>query len=473
MSLGSALNIAVAGLNTAKVMTQVTSQNVANATTPGYARRDVTLSPSAVGGVEVVSINRAENTALQADRLSADARSADAQLKAEAMSRLERSFGLPEDEEGLFAAFTRFETALEDLAAAPESPTYQSGAVDAAKDLTRTFNRIGDEVTRLRTEADEAIAADVDKVNRALEALDTLNAAAGRKAPAEIGDLGEQRQRQIDVIATALDIDVLKAPGNQIRIRTAEGVTLLGEDPQRLEFTRGPVAAPGVTLADGELSGLSVNGISLTPGAGAQSLRAGSIAANFAVRDDIAPEFEGRMDALAESLVARFEDPATDPTATAGNGLFVDPLAGAGIASRLRVNGAVDPALGGEVWRLRDGVAAGARLPEASGGNARTLIDGLAAPVAIPVATDSPAALSLIDATAQLASVVGTDRVDRASTAAAAAATAQGLADEELAQTGVNTDQELQSLLLIEQAYAANARVIQVVNEMLARLLEI
>jgi flagellar hook-associated protein 1 FlgK len=38
---------------------------------------------------------------------------------------------------------------------------------------------------------------------------------------------------------------------------------------------------------------------------------------------------------------------------------------------------------------------------------------------------------------------------------------------------GVDTDQELQKLLVIENAYAANARVIQTVDEMLDLLLRI
>ena len=38
---------------------------------------------------------------------------------------------------------------------------------------------------------------------------------------------------------------------------------------------------------------------------------------------------------------------------------------------------------------------------------------------------------------------------------------------------GVNTDEELQRLLLVEQAYAANARLIQTAGEMLDEILRI
>jgi flagellar hook-associated protein 1 FlgK len=46
------------------------------------------------------------------------------------------------------------------------------------------------------------------------------------------------------------------------------------------------------------------------------------------------------------------------------------------------------------------------------------------------------------------------------------------LTEMEMAE-GVDKDQEMQTLLQIEQAYSANVRVIQVVNDMMQTLLEI
>ena len=43
----------------------------------------------------------------------------------------------------------------------------------------------------------------------------------------------------------------------------------------------------------------------------------------------------------------------------------------------------------------------------------------------------------------------------------------------QIAKDGVDTDTEMQKLLLIEQAYAANARVIQTVDELMQQLLEL
>ncbi len=46
------------------------------------------------------------------------------------------------------------------------------------------------------------------------------------------------------------------------------------------------------------------------------------------------------------------------------------------------------------------------------------------------------------------------------------------LADSEANEIGVDSDRELQALMLIEQAYAANARVLSVMDGLLKLLLE-
>jgi len=42
-----------------------------------------------------------------------------------------------------------------------------------------------------------------------------------------------------------------------------------------------------------------------------------------------------------------------------------------------------------------------------------------------------------------------------------------------LSETGVDIDSQMQDLLAIEQAYAANARVIEIANQMMQKLMEI
>ena len=57
--------------------------------------------------------------------------------------------------------------------------------------------------------------------------------------------------------------------------------------------------------------------------------------------------------------------------------------------------------------------------------------------------------------------------------AAISGAVQAGLVEAEGQTTRVDTDQELQRLLIVEQAYAANARVIETIDRLIQNLLEI
>ena len=70
-----------------------------------------------------------------------------------------------------------------------------------------------------------------------------------------------------------------------------------------------------------------------------------------------------------------------------------------------------------------------------------------------------------------LMSSVSNDRISAESDASYATSQADTLRDTEAAQ-GIDTDVELMNLMLIEQAYAANAEVIAAIDEMYQAILE-
>jgi len=71
---------------------------------------------------------------------------------------------------------------------------------------------------------------------------------------------------------------------------------------------------------------------------------------------------------------------------------------------------------------------------------------------------------------ADMLSGVATARLSADAESSFATARASALKQQELTN-GVDTDAEMQKLLLIEQAYSANARVIQTVDDMIQTLL--
>ncbi|MEM6413879.1 MAG: flagellar hook-associated protein FlgK [Pseudomonadota bacterium] len=486
MSISQALGAAVSGLNVASRRAAVVSNNVSNALTPGYARREVSSAEKVVAGVgigvEVASIDRAGNAALTAARRAAEADSTRDTIVADVQSQLSILLGGPEDQFSFFGTIDSFEQSLSDLREAPESATQQQNSVVAAQQIVRVFNQTGAENDRIRQQADNQITRIVSQLNETIDQINTLNdeiSAAGF-ANRDTSALEDQRQRLIDDVSKAIPVKEVPLGDGKLGLITNEGVFVLSNKPELLEFTPSIVVGPLDTLANGGVSGLSINGVDITPGSDAAlAVQGGELAAQFIVRDEITVEFGAQLDALAADLIERFSDPLNDPTLTGGApGLFTDNGAAlaspfdAGLSRRIAVNDAVVAENGGDAWRLRDGIGAAAQGVTGNSAIVSSMLDGLREPRTINAAGFAAQASS-VDAAAEFTSLRAGASLNADTRASTSSARSAGLIEDELATTAVDTDAELQKLLVIEQSYAANARVISVVDSLLQRLLEI
>ena len=487
MSISRALSNAYSGLSAATARANITSNNIANANTPGYVRRDILLAERTIGGigngVNIAAITRAQDFALTGERRDAYGAAGRSDIISRGYTELNIALGEPGDGFGLFSAYQDFENALRELALTPESSPLQNSLHAASSRLTGEFAHLSSLARRQREDADHAIATAVNSINDNLHRLEELNGdiAGLNEQSGEAVALEDERQRIIDDISQYIPIKELRRENGRIELMTKEGVFLLSNGVNEVSFSPSPVITSDKNYADGSLSGLFVGDREITPSTNNSfGVKSGAMAGFFAVRDDVAAGFLNQIDGLAADLVSRFSDDALDPTKAAGDpGLFtddgnaLDPLNITGLASRLTLNASVDPDQGGEIWRLRDGLGA---TVEGESGDAtflNNLIDAFTAIENAPAGSGLGGQYSAIDAAAGILSSVGEARVRYDAVFSSANARAQVLSDAELNHSGVDTDRELQSLLLIEQAYAANARVIQTIGNMIDRLMDI
>lgn len=485
MTISSALANANSGLSVASRRANVVSNNVANALTPGYARRDVDVGERVIAGkgagVTVNGITRAQDKSLTFDRRIAESAASRDQEIAAANIKLNSALGEPGDAFSLFAQYQGLESSLRSLALTPESIPLQSQVLDAAKALTTRFNQLTTQTQTMRSDADAKIAQQVNTVNANLTQIEKLNLQISRGANSgqDTTGLEDQRKQLIDEISNIIPVREIARDNNKVDLMTNEGVFLLAGSARQVEFMRASVVNSSTSLAGGQLSGLSVEGIDITPGgSGSFSLTQGSITGLFEVRDQIASGFQDKLDALSRDVIERFEsaDPSLAPGAAGlftDNGAAFDPLMQAGLAGRIAVNTAVDPSQGGDLWRLRDGIGA---ATEGTAGNADIifmLLDGLSELRPPPPGSGLSSQGTALDAIANVNSSIGAARLNSESRLAASSANTQALLDAETEVTAVDTDFEMQQLLVIEQAFAANARVIQVASEMLNTLMEL
>lgn len=485
MSITSALANANTGLSAASKRASVISSNVANALTPGYSKRDVSVSEKVVGGmgagVAVNGVTRATDQALTNDRRSAEGVFGKDQAVSSTLASFNTALGGPDDPYSLFAQYQGLESSLRSLALTPESQPLQVQVLDAAKSLATRLNQLSSQAQMVRRDADTQIAKQVDFVNSTIKQIDKLNDQIGLATSSGRDSTGleDQRKLLIDQVAKIIPVREISRGNNKVDLMTTEGVFLLAGQPREIEFSRANAITADTTLAAGGLSGLTVEGIDITPGVGgAFSLQQGELAGLFQVRDETAPDFQTKLDVLSRDIMERFE--ANDPTLAPGAaGLFTDaggafdPLTQVGLAGRIAINASVDPDQGGELWRIRDGVGAATEGPTGVADVIFMFLDGLSELKTPPAGAGLGGQLTAIDAVANITSIIGAARVSSETQLAANAARAQSLLDAETESTGVDSDLELQKLLAVEQAFSANARVIQAASQMIETLMEL
>ncbi len=484
MSIGAAMSAALSGLSATARAAAMVSSNIANAQTEGYTRRELDLAARITGGagtgVQVLGERRVQDATLLADLRAASGAATGAAMQDRAFSRLTATIGLPGETGSLSDRLARFEAALVQAAARPQDEARLAHVRDSAATLASGLHSASRGVNEMRTTADAAIAEQVDRLNHGLAKVHQLNAdiQRSRTAGQSSAVLEDLRAQTISDIADILPIRQMERPGGVIWLYSEGGTMLLDPRPAVVGFLPTPVLDAGMTLENGALSGLTVNGRPLPTGP--EYLGNGGLAAAFGLRDRLAPEAQGWLDALAGDLIARFEAPATDPTRAPGDpGLFTD--AGAtlpatpapGLAGRIALNPLVDPAAGGALWHLRDGLGAALPGPSGSAIGLERLVDALTTPaVPLPPAAAVGEAPGLVDHLGGLLGRLGRTAFQAEARAVEGAARLSALQDA-AARDGVDTDAELQALLVIENAYAANARVMRTADEMLQTLLGI
>jgi flagellar hook-associated protein 1 len=484
MSVTGALNNAMTGLRAAGRGAEIISSNISNALTPGYGRRVLSLSSSNIGdfgGVRVNGITRMVDPGLVADRRHAHAEQGQAHIAADFLARIENLIGTPDNPRALTAQLAGFENDLITAASRPDAPERLNNAVASARGVTLALNNASSGIQDARTTADRTIKAQVAEMNSALSQVAALNSqiTALQVQGGDISSLQDLRQQVVDRIAELVPVREAPRSNGQVALYSVGGAVLLDGTPATLGFTASNLVTPYMSLSGGTLSGLTINDVLVRTDSEKGALRGGVLGAQFEIRDESGVAAQTQIDALARDLVERFQDPSVDPTLAPGDaGIFTDaggafdPLDEIGLSDRLQINAAVDPEQGGAAWRLRDGVNAAA---QGDVGDARLLQDlttALNASRTPASGSFGGGAFSTLNLATTLASDIAGNR-NVAEQSLTYAATRLTELTTRLLADGVDSDDEIQRLMLVEQAYAANARVIQTVDEMLQMIMRI
>lgn len=279
--MSSLIDIARSGVMAYRTALSVTTENVANANTEGYLRREAVLAvrPGASmtpdsaatlgGGVSISEVRRAFD-GLTAQRLwASESTRGAAQMQATAGQALEQQ--LSQGAEGLGAAMTEFFDGMNDLASQPGDLGLRRIVMQKAGSLAASFAETGQGLRVLRQEALATLRLATDKVSALLGDLVATNrkmVAVQTPAGAENGLL-DHRDALLTSLSAEIGISVsLDARGQaMVRLGSAGGPVLVdesgaarlelaGEEPPQFTLSGpGRSGTAAVTVASGGIGG--------------------------------------------------------------------------------------------------------------------------------------------------------------------------------------------------------------------------
>ena len=235
-SLGSILQIAKTGLQAAQQGMNVTAHNLANATTEGYSRQRILMSPlpaielpeGVYGiGVRIDDVQRIGDQFLDRAFYRELGGASEHNTRAGVLERVEALFGEP-SETGLGAAFDALYSAFSDLATNPAAPTVKASVRQAAVLLVQKFQDLAGGLDGLRQEIEGRVQTGLEAVNTLLGDIGRLNAAivAQESGGATAGDLRDARGRLLTELAQYLPIQVTDRPRGAVGV-SAGGIGIV------------------------------------------------------------------------------------------------------------------------------------------------------------------------------------------------------------------------------------------------------
>ena len=491
MDLNAALRIASSGIAAVNAQLAITSQNVGNASTPGYATETIAQSALTTGGVgDGVATGPAVLTTdpqLQASVFSQNADVAGQQVTSDALASLDSLQGTTGAGNDLASQLGALSNAFTVLGSDPANQTQQGAVVQAAQTLATGIRSQAAGYASSRQTAQNGLVTNVAALNTAVQAVGVLSKQiiAAKAAGLSTADLQVQLNVQEQSASQLSGVQFLaQQNGGVIAVQGGCQINLDGPSP-------GPFSLAQATLGAGSVGPpLLLQGQVIS-----NQVTSGSIGAQLTLRDTTIPTLQAGLDQFAGTLAQRFSDQGlalfTDPQGAVPNAAAPDT----GFSNIVQVNklvtaspnlvrdgtGAANTAAGAAAFTPNPPLTAGGRAGFATLINnvltytfGSTIANGVAQPSPATTGLGSSGTITLPYGTGTTLSAFAANLVSNQSQQANTAQTAltngqalQSTLQAKLStQTGVSVDSELSSLVVLQNSYGANAKIISAVQSM-------
>lgn len=459
MSLTSALSVALSGLQATTTQLQLTSNNIANAHTPGYTAKKATITSTTFGsdsgGVTVSGFSRSTSTALTTAYNDSTTQASFYGTQNTYLQQVQSILGSNSSNPPLSAALAQFQSAWTQFSAAPEEPAQQQSVIQAGVNLAGQIRTTASNAINLTSQVTSDIGTTVGSLNSALDKVAQLNSqiATASSQGQSTGDLEDQRDLAVNTVAGITGVTIFQRASGQVALYTPGGLLLLdGASAQTFTFD-----GSNITSASGQ---------DVT-----NTLTGGSLQAeiNFLNGSPTSPDpgtgVIGKLNSQLQALTTALTSTAVGTPETFAHA-YDNATTGTGelAASFFTTNLAVDPSSIVVNANLLD---SSATIKQASGASVVAALNAgrsfSASGLNVSNGTYADLGTAILSGFQQAANAVKTQGTT--------ATQQQSFYQQSLSNaTGVNIDNELVNLTTLQNSYAASAHVIGTINQMLSDL---
>lgn len=301
MGLTAGLDMAIRGMMTTAVKTNLSSQNITNADKSGYSRKNLEveyLTTSAgstpMAGVIVGTTDKFMLKALVGDISTYESRN----VVSESLDYYITQVGNTDGTNSISSFLDGMYSTLQYLATNPETTANKSEVVQTADSLASSLRDLSNDIQKLRLANEQKIADSITNINAIVGRIYDINEkiAGSVNKDASTAEYEDQRNKELQNLAAELDIQYFYTNDNRLQLYTGSGQALLLSDPQTLTYNV-TNQVTSTTLYPADFSPILLNGTDLTT-----NLRSGRLAGYIDLRDNIYVTEQAKLDEFASVL---------------------------------------------------------------------------------------------------------------------------------------------------------------------------
>ena len=481
------LELSQRALNAQQTALNITGQNIANANTQGYSRQIGNLTATASETISVSGGTMSVGTGVTLDTIT---RARDAMVdnqfrtetskqqywgtKQENLTNVEGIMNEPSNS-SLSGELSSFWSAWGDLSNDTTNATTSAEVLNQAATLTDSFHSISAQISDLQNNVNSNVQNQIPQINNYASQIKDLNNQIKQAEAAgdQPNDLYDSRDNIVDELSQLVNVKVTETPDTSFPSGQVSNYKIeIGDPPQtlveggavnQLVGVTNPTGLGGsaTTAGNGITTVQWANGAPLTLGQGG-----GALQANIETRDTYLTTLQGKYDNLAMGIATAVNDIYQTGTGTetgTGTGTFFDVPA---TASTIAVSKSTssDNIVG--TGRSGDGSIAAAISSLSMGWSSLT-----ASNLSDLKTNCKISAASLGDFYEATVTQLGVDVQQATSQKSAEDALVTNATNQRESTSSVSVDEEMTNLVQYQNAYAAAARMVTMMDDMLSTLM--